>query len=88
LYTVSQLATSIIALALTSQKRHLKLWERKGNGYTTNIFITCVGFMCKVDYVNDTFIYTPTYTYNEVMRLLELASVVECVVKCCLWPYV
>ena len=35
-------------------------------------------FLCKVDYESDKFIYAPTYTYNEVMRLLELAGVVEC----------
>jgi hypothetical protein len=34
--------------------------------------------LCKVDYKSDKFIHAPTYTYNEVMRLLELASVVEC----------
>ena len=34
-------------------------------------------FMCKVDYDNDKFIHAPTYTYNKVMRLLELANVVE-----------
>ena len=35
-------------------------------------------FLCKVDYESDKFIHAPTYTYNEVMRLLELAGVVEC----------
>jgi hypothetical protein len=44
---------------------------------TTNIFIILL-FLCMVDYKNHKFIYTLTYTYNEVMQLLELASVVEC----------
>ena len=35
-------------------------------------------FLCKVDYESDKFIHAPTYTYNEVTRLLELAGVVEC----------
>lgn len=35
-------------------------------------------FMGKVDYESDKFIHAPTYTYNEVMRLLDLASFVEC----------
>jgi hypothetical protein len=35
-------------------------------------------FLCKVDYESDKFIHAPTYTYNEVMRLLELAGIVEC----------
>ena len=35
-------------------------------------------FLCKVDYGSDKFIHAPTYSYNEVMRLLELAGVVEC----------
>jgi hypothetical protein len=35
-------------------------------------------FLCKVDYDSDKFIHAPTYSYNEVMRLLELAGVVEC----------
>ena len=35
-------------------------------------------FLCKVDYESDKFIHAPRYTYNVVMRLLELASVVEC----------
>jgi hypothetical protein len=37
--------------------------------------------MCKVDYNNNDnnnkLIHTPTYTYNEVMHLLELVGVVE-----------
>jgi hypothetical protein len=36
------------------------------------------GFLCKVDYESDKFIHAPTYTYNEVMRLLELVGIVEC----------
>ena len=35
-------------------------------------------FLCKVDYESDKFILAPTYTYNEVKRLLELDGVVEC----------
>ena len=35
-------------------------------------------FLFKVDYDNDKFIHAPTYTYNKVMQLLELANVVEC----------
>ena len=35
-------------------------------------------FLCKVDYESDKFIHAPTYTYNEVMRLLELAGIIEC----------
>ncbi len=34
--------------------------------------------LCKVDYESNKFIHAPTYTYNEVKRLLELAGVVEC----------
>jgi hypothetical protein len=34
--------------------------------------------LCKVDYESDKFIHAPKYTYNEVMRLLEFAGVVEC----------
>ena len=36
------------------------------------------GFLYKVDYESDKFIHAPTYTYNEVMRLLELVGIVEC----------
>jgi hypothetical protein len=35
-------------------------------------------FLCKVDYSSDKFIHAPTYSYNEVMQVLELAGVVEC----------
>jgi hypothetical protein len=35
-------------------------------------------FLCKVDYDSDEFIHVPTYTYNKVVQLLELVSVVEC----------
>ena len=35
-------------------------------------------FLCKVNYESDKFIHASTYTYNEVMHLLELAGVVEC----------
>lgn len=32
--------------------------------------------LCKVNYNNNKFIHAPTYTYNKVMRLLELVGVV------------
>jgi hypothetical protein len=35
-------------------------------------------FLSKADYEIDMFIHAPTYMYNEVMCLLELAGVVEC----------
>ena len=35
-------------------------------------------FLCKVDYKSGKFIYALIYTYNEVMQLFELASIVEC----------
>ena len=35
-------------------------------------------FLCKVDYESDKVILAPTYIYNEVKHLLELAGVVEC----------
>jgi hypothetical protein len=31
----------------------------------------------KVNYNNDKFIHTPTYTYTEIMQLLELVGVAE-----------
>ena len=34
-------------------------------------------FLFKVNYNNDKFMHTPTYTYNEVMQLLEHVGVVE-----------
>ena len=34
-------------------------------------------FLCKVDYDNGKFTHALTFTYNEVMRLRELASSVE-----------
>ena len=36
-----------------------------------------VSFLCKMDYNNDKFIHPRMYTYNMVMRFLELACVVE-----------
>jgi hypothetical protein len=33
-------------------------------------------FLCKVNYDSNKFIHVPTYSYNEAMRLLELAGVV------------
>ena len=35
-------------------------------------------FMCKVDYDSDKFNHASTYTFNEVIWLLELVDVVEC----------
>jgi hypothetical protein len=35
-------------------------------------------FLCKMNYDSDKFIHAPTYSYNEVMRLLKLAGVVDC----------
>ena len=42
--------------------------------------------LCKMDYDSEKFIHPPMYPYNEVMRLLELAGVVECeqYFKCCI----
>ena len=39
-----------------------------------------------MDYDSEKFIHPPMYPYNEVMRLLELAGVVECeqYFKCCI----
>lgn len=37
--------------------------------------------MYKVDYDGDKVILVPTFTYNEVMQLLEFAIVLEC--ECC-----
>ena len=34
--------------------------------------------LCNVDYDNEKFIHTPTFTYKEVMQLLDLADVVKC----------
>ena len=47
-------------------------------------------FLCKVDNDSDKFIHAPMYSYNEVMHLLELASVIgyEWYSKCCIQLYV
>ena len=34
-------------------------------------------YLCKMNYETDKFIHQPTYSYNEVMQILELAGVVE-----------
>jgi hypothetical protein len=44
------------------------------NGCTANISTMCFFFFLKVT----KFIHAPTYTYNKVMRLLDLDGVVEC----------
>lgn len=51
-----------------------RLWERDGHECTANNTL-CVDFY-EVDYENDQFVYAPTYTYNEVVRILELAGVI------------
>ena len=33
-------------------------------------------YLCKIDYDTDNFTHAPTFNYNEVMGLFELASVV------------
>ena len=46
--------------------------------------------LCKVDYESDKFINAPTYTYDEVMRLLELVgmqSVSSCASVGCDYMY-
>ena len=45
--------------------------------YYTHIYFV-FRFMCKVDYDNAKFVYAPTFTYNEVMWLHELANFVKC----------
>ena len=34
-------------------------------------------YLCKMDYKVDTFMHAPSYSYNEVMRILELAAVIQ-----------
>ena len=51
---------------------------RKGKCVYCKHLYYVLRFLCKVDYNSDKFIHTPTYSYNEVMRLLELASMVDC----------
>ena len=41
-------------------------------------FYYVLRFLCEVDYESEKFIQAPTYTYNEVMHLLEFVGVVEC----------
>ena len=52
--------------------------EKKGKWMYCKHLYYVFRFLCKVDYESDKFIHAPTYTYNEVMCLLELAGVVEC----------
>ena len=33
-------------------------------------------YLCKMDYKVDTFMHAPSYSYNEVMQILELAIVI------------
>ena len=33
-------------------------------------------YICKMDYKVDTFMHAPSYSYNEVMQVLELAAVI------------
>jgi hypothetical protein len=51
--------------------------EKKGKWMYCKHFYYVFRFLCKVDYDSDKFIRAPTYFYNEVMRILELAGVVE-----------
>ena len=52
---------------------------KKGNGCIANIFMMSLyTFLCKVEYESDKFIHAPTYTYNEVMRLLKLVGIIKC----------
>ena len=37
-------------------------------------YIFC--YICKMDYKVDTFMHAPSYSYNEVMQVLELAAVI------------
>ena len=66
------------AHALTSQKCQLNLWEEKENECIANIFIICLDFCARWIPISDKFIHTPRSSYNEVMRLLEFAGMVNC----------
>ena len=33
-------------------------------------------YLCEMDYKVDTFMHAPSYSYNEVMQVLELAAVI------------
>ena len=67
-----------IARVQTLQKCPLKHWERwKKWMYCKHLYYV-FSFLCKVDYESNKFIPAPTYMYNEVIRLLELAGNVEC----------
>ena len=66
------------AHALTSLRRVLKPWKRKGNGCTANTFIKNVfEFLCKVNFGSDKFIHDPMYTYHKAMQLAEFAKVMK-----------
>ena len=51
--------------------------ERKMDVLQTSL-LCMFRFLCKVDYGSDKFIHAPTYSYNEVRQLLELAVLVDC----------
>jgi hypothetical protein len=58
----------------TSPKCWLKLWKKiMGVSQAPTL---CVHFLCKVEFKSDKFIHAPTYIYNKVMCLHELANVV------------
>ena len=74
---MSQLVTSCITHARISRKCPLVRWEIKKMGVLQTSYFM-FRFLCKGDYESDNFIHAPMYIYNEVMRLLELAGIVEC----------
>ena len=43
-------------------------WITGLNGFQASTYITCVKYVCKVDYSNDKFIHVPTFNDNEVMH--------------------
>jgi hypothetical protein len=51
---------------------------KKGKWVYCKHFYYVFRFLYKMDYESDKFIHAPTYTYNKVMRLLELVGIVEC----------
>ena len=56
-------------------KCHLICWEKKKWGYCKHLYYV-FRLLCKVDCDGDEFIHAPTYTCDEVMRLVELDGVV------------
>ena len=76
IHTLPQLLISTTPTARISQNVICIIGEENSMGFMQTL-VLCVEVYMQGDYTINKFLHNPTFSYNEVMCLLELTGVVE-----------